>query len=198
MGRPTSLADEQLRKLYRLIRDRDPDDFGFDAALWTRAVVRLLVHREFGLSLSPPTVSKVLGELGLHPARSSPPADVLGAMAVIRARSARAGAKLFFGKVYRVDREGYREEGWPDHVASVIDGRGQIMFHLFPERPDPGHLTDFARRVVGDLSKPAFVVVSGSPDCADSLRRIAGGSHGRLSIFLVPDSRGGGADFMQM
>src|SRR3979409_249450 len=46
-GRPTFLSDEQMLKLRSFIVGRDPRQFSFGVALWTRKIVCDLVHRQF-------------------------------------------------------------------------------------------------------------------------------------------------------
>src|ERR671939_573776 len=44
-GRPRKLTDAQLGELAALIIESDPRKHGFAAALWTREVVRQLIHQ---------------------------------------------------------------------------------------------------------------------------------------------------------
>jgi len=47
----------------------DPRQLQFAFALWTRAIVRELIRREFGAALSEVSVGRLLGKLGLSPQR---------------------------------------------------------------------------------------------------------------------------------
>jgi transposase len=51
-GRPPKLSGSQLRHLYGLVVGNDPRQLRFAFALWTRAMVRELIRREFGVRLS--------------------------------------------------------------------------------------------------------------------------------------------------
>jgi transposase len=53
--------------VYRWINGKNPNPYGFDFALWTRALVRELIQREFGVSLSWASVGALLSRLGLTP-----------------------------------------------------------------------------------------------------------------------------------
>lgn len=64
-GRPCKLSAAQQRQIFGWINGRNPRQYGFDFALWTRQVVRELVQREFGVKLSLATVGGILGRLGL-------------------------------------------------------------------------------------------------------------------------------------
>ncbi len=68
-GRPPKLTGEQMRRLYTLIADTDPRQLQFECALCTREMVRALIRREFGVSLSAVSVGRLLRTLGLSPQR---------------------------------------------------------------------------------------------------------------------------------
>src|SRR5215211_7673096 len=66
-GRPPRLSGGQLQRLYTLVVGNDPRQLQF--ALWTRAIVRELIRREFGAALSEVSVGRLLRKLGLSPQR---------------------------------------------------------------------------------------------------------------------------------
>src|SRR6266508_1277254 len=68
-GRPTILSDEQMVRLYTLIAGKDPRQYSFEFALWTRGLVADLIHRKFGVRLSRVTVGRILKKLGMSPQR---------------------------------------------------------------------------------------------------------------------------------
>jgi transposase len=68
-GRPPSLSGGQLQRLYTLVVGNDPRQLQFAFALWTRAMVRELIGREFGVRLSEVSVGRLLRKLGLSPQR---------------------------------------------------------------------------------------------------------------------------------
>ena len=68
-GRPPKLQGAQLAQLYGLVVANDPHQLRSAFALWTRAMVRKLVRREFGVRLSEISVGRLLRTLGLSPQR---------------------------------------------------------------------------------------------------------------------------------
>jgi transposase len=68
-GRPPKLSGAQLHRIYTLVVGNDPRQLQFTFALWTRAMVRELIRREFGVRLSEVSVGRLLRKLGLSPQR---------------------------------------------------------------------------------------------------------------------------------
>jgi len=68
-GRPRTLSAAQERQVFRWINGKDPRQYGFDFALWTRKVVGALIEREFGVAYSTVNVWRILRELGFSSQR---------------------------------------------------------------------------------------------------------------------------------
>jgi hypothetical protein len=102
---------------------RDPRQFQFDFALWTRRIVRDLIRRQFGVEMTPQGVGLLLRRLGLSPQRPLYGAYQQNPEAVrrwkqeqfpaIREQARREGAEVYFG-----DESGVRT----DHLALRASG----------------------------------------------------------------------------
>ena len=68
-GAPRKLTDAQLRELASLIAATDPRAHGFGVALWTREVIKELIHARFGVDLSVASVGRTLRDLGFSAQR---------------------------------------------------------------------------------------------------------------------------------
>jgi transposase len=66
-GRPRKLTAEQERQVFRWINGKNPRQYPLDGVLWSRAIVRELIQRELGVSLSLASVGSLLARLGLTP-----------------------------------------------------------------------------------------------------------------------------------
>ncbi len=66
-GRPRKLTRAQEQQVLRWINGRNPMQYGFDFGLWTRNLVRELVQREFGITLSLASIGTMLARLNLTP-----------------------------------------------------------------------------------------------------------------------------------
>ena len=66
-GRPPTLTGDQLARLYSIIVGTDPRQLEFEFALWTRNMIREVIGREFGVTMSEVTVGRWLKAMGLSP-----------------------------------------------------------------------------------------------------------------------------------
>ncbi|UNX53172.1 IS630 family transposase [Georgenia sp. TF02-10] len=114
-GRPPKLDGSQLRRLYTLIVGTNPRQLQFDFELWTRAMVREVIRREFGVHLSEVSVGRLLRKLGLSPQRPLWRAWQADPEAVERWKAEefpaiRAAAKAEGATVYFADEAGIRSD----------------------------------------------------------------------------------------
>jgi transposase len=64
-GRPRKLTAGQERQVFRWIDGKNPGQHQREGVLWSRAIVRDLIQREFGVSVSLASVGALLSRLGL-------------------------------------------------------------------------------------------------------------------------------------
>lgn len=64
-GRPKKLSGEHMAWIYRTVVDKGPLQLKFTFALWTRAMIGVLIKRQFGIKLSDASVGRLLRQLGL-------------------------------------------------------------------------------------------------------------------------------------
>src|ERR671930_1038976 len=147
-GRPPRLSGPQLQRIFTLVVGNDPRQLRFAFALWTRAMVRELIRREFGVALSEVSVGRLLRKLGLSPQRPLYRAYQQNPEAVarwkaetypaIRAEAARVGATVYF-----VDEAGVRSDyhagtTWaPVGRTPVVAAQGSVRVAIRPIRPRP-------------------------------------------------------------
>lgn len=66
-GRPRKLTAAQEQQVFRWINGKNPMQYGFDFGLWTCNLVRDLVQRELGVTLSLASIGTMLARLNLTP-----------------------------------------------------------------------------------------------------------------------------------
>src|SRR4029453_3723788 len=115
-GRPRTLTAAQERQVYRWINGKDPRQYGFDFALWTRKIVAELIEREFGGRLGGSAGGQLLAQFGLTAQKPLQRAYQRDPEAIARwqretylrvAKEAKArGAEIYFW-----DESGFRADG---------------------------------------------------------------------------------------
>ncbi len=164
-GRPPKLSDAQLGRLYRLAVGNDPRQLRFASALWTRAMVRGLVHREFGVRLSEPSVGRLLRKLGLSPQRPLYRAWQQDPEAVAR----------------------WKREEYPQIRAQAAKVGAAIWFAAYDGNLNALVFLDFCRRLLHDTSGPVFLVLDGHPvHRSGAVKAFAASTNGRLRLCFLP------------
>jgi transposase len=68
-GAPPKLDGKQMARLSLIVRTKNPLQLQFEYALWTLAMIRELIRREFGVKLSEVSVGRLMKRLGFTPQR---------------------------------------------------------------------------------------------------------------------------------
>jgi len=64
-GRPKKLSGSQIAWLYKTVCNKDPLQFKFPFALWTRRMITRLIQKQLNLMLSESSVGRLLHQMGL-------------------------------------------------------------------------------------------------------------------------------------
>jgi transposase len=212
-GRPTVLSDAQMLQIFSMIAGKDPRQYSFGVALWTRKVIALLIEQKFGLTVSLPTVGRILKKLGmsvqrpLYRAYQQDPEKVRiwkeETYPKIRAMAAEVGATIFFADeaAVRTDHHGgttWAPIGQPPVVTatgerksvnmiSAVSAQGALHFDLFTGRMNAATFIDFCTRLVHDSPTPVFLIVDGARyHSAKAVQEYVQSTHGALTIFFLP------------
>jgi transposase len=212
-GRPPRLSGGQLQRLYTLVVGNDPRQLQFAFALWTRAMVRELIGREFGGRLSEVSVGRLLGRLGLSPQRPLYRAYQQNPQAVarwkaeiypqLRAEAAEVGATIYFADEAGVRSDDHPGTTWAPvgrtpvvattgdrfavNLISAVTANGKLRFAA-----DDGHLNgpvfiDFCRRLLQDSPGPVLLVLDGHRvHRSKAVRAFAASTGGRLRWCFLP------------
>src|SRR6266508_488040 len=193
-GRPPKLSGSQLQRVDTLIVGNDPRQLRFAFALWTRAMVRELIRREFGVRLSEVSVGRLLRKLGLSPQRPLYRAYQQNPEAVarwkaeiypqLRAEAAQAGATISFADEAGVRSDYHAGTTWaPVGRTPVVAATGD----RFGVNLNATVFLDFCRRLLHDASGPVLLVLDGHPvHRSNAVKAFAASTNGRLRLCFLP------------
>jgi transposase len=212
-GRPPKLSGSQLQRLYTLVAGNDPRQLRFAFALWTRAMVRELIGREFGVRLSEPSVGRLLRRLGLSPQRPLYRAYQQSPEAVrcwkaetypqLRTEAAQVGATIYFADEAGVRSDYHAGTTWAPigrtpvvattgdrfavNLISAVTAKGKLRFAAYDGHLNGQVFIDFCRRLLHDTPGPVFVVLDGHPvHRSKAVKAFAASTNGRLRLCFLP------------
>jgi transposase len=212
-GRPPKLSGEQLRRLYTLITGADPRQLRFEFALWTREMIAELIRREFGVTLSPSGVGRLLRRLGLSPQRPLWRAWQADPEAVekwktedfpaIRAQAKTEGATIYFADEAGIRSDYHAGTTWAPvgrtpvvkatgarhslNMVSAVTAQGKLRFATYTGGFTAATFIDFCNRLLADTGHPVYLVVDGHPTHkAKAVKDFVAATDGRLKLFLLP------------
>ena len=64
-GRPRKLQGDMIQWVYRTVAGKDPRQYHFPFALWTRNAIGALIYKRYGIRLSANSVGRLLAQLGI-------------------------------------------------------------------------------------------------------------------------------------
>jgi transposase len=212
-GRPPKLSGPQLARLYGLVVGNDPRQLRFAFALWTRAMVRELIRREFGVALSEVSVGRLLRKLGLSPQRPLYRAYQQNPEAVarwkveeyptIREQAAQVGATIYFADEAGVRSDYHAGTTWAPvgrtpvvastgdrfgvNLISAVTAKGALRFAAYQGSLNGPVFIDFCRRLLHDTAGPVFLVLDGHPvHRSKAVKQFAAATGDRLRLFFLP------------
>jgi transposase len=212
-GRPPKLSGAQLQRLYGLVVGNDPRQLRFAFALWTRAMVRELIGREFGVRLSEVSVGRLLRKLGLSPQRPLYRAYQQNPEAVarwkaetypqLRTEAAQVGASIYFADEAGVRSDDHAGTTWAPvgrtpvvaatgdrfgvNLISAVTAKGALRFAAYEGNLNGRVFIDFCRRLLHDAPGPVFLVLDGHPvHRSKAVKQFAASTNGRLRLCFLP------------
>jgi transposase len=177
-GRPTKITGAQMRWLYRTVVGKNPLQFRFEFALWTRWMVQILLREQFGLKLSLSSVGRLLKRLGLtcqRPLWRAWEQEYPG----LRARAKQAGAAISFSDEAGVRSDYHAGATWGgrgqtpvvpatgqrfglSQISAEI-ARGRLRFMVVKGKLNESRYVEFLERLMHNASLPIFLIVDGHP-----------------------------------
>lgn len=212
-GRPRKLDAKAIRWVYNTVTMKNPLQLRFPFALWTCGMLVDLIKRQFGISLSRSSVSRLLKQLGLSPQRPLRRAYQQNPEAVeqwlkddfprIRKEAQKVGATIYFADEAGVRSDYHSGTTWSIrgqtpvvsgtgarfglNVISVVNRQGKLRFMVFNGRLNGDLFIQFLRRLLYGASHPIFLIVDGHPaHRSAAVRKFVASTEGKLRLFYLP------------
>jgi len=212
-GRPKKLAGDHLAWIYRSVVDKDPLQLKFSFALWTRAMIGVLIKRQFGIKLSDASVGRLLHQLGLscqkplfRAYQKNPQAVTQWKQAIfpeIKKRAKKVGATIYFQDESGIRSDFHSGTTWAPkgqtpvieatgarfslNMMSAISTRGQLRFMVIKGGVSAEHTCDFLNRLMYHAAKPVFLIWDGHPTHrSKKVNECVASFDGKLEIYTLP------------
>lgn len=212
-GRKPKLTRRQKSQVFRWINGKNPMQYGFDFALWTRAIVRELILRKFKIRLGVTSVGSLLAELNLTAQKPLQRAYQRDPEAIERwqrhifpalVKQAKAeGAEIYFwdesgfradavqgktwavrGKTPVVNRPGQRQS---ISAASAVNAKGAFWFATYQGGLTGEWFVELLKQLMYRRRKPLHLVVDGLPAHKKAVvKEYVTGTKGRLTLHFLP------------
>jgi transposase len=212
-GRPKRLSGSQLKWIYKAVTSKNPMQLQFSFALWTRAMIRTLIQRKYGVKLSVTSVGRLLAQMGLSCQKPLSRAFEQDATLVkrwmehdfpkLRALAKKEGAAVFFSDESGVRSDFHAGTTWGVrgktpiihhtgkrfhlNMLSAISAKGELRFMTSRKRISATLFIEFLRRLITNYPRRIFLIVDGLPaHKAKVVQRFLATVADRIRLFFLP------------
>jgi transposase len=212
-GPAPKLTDRQMVQLRGIVIGKEPRQLELGYALWTRALVRELIIRKFGVEFTLPAVGNILRQLGLSPQRplvrayEQDPERVRAwkeeVYPTIQAEAKAAGAGVFFGDEAAVRTDYHAGTTWAPvgrtpvvrgtgnrqsiNMISAVSARGKLHFSFVEGTTNAESFIAYLKKLLHDIPGKIFLIVDGhSAHTAKKTRQFVEDNTDRLKLFFLP------------
>lgn len=212
-GASPKLDSKQMKKLAWIVRAKNPLQLKFEFALWTLAMVRELIRREFRVKLSEVSVGRILKRLGFTPQRPLYRAWQQDKALVklwqiqdypaIAKRAKRENALVFFADESGVRSDYHTGTTWAPqgrtpvvkatgarfglNMLSAVNALGHFRFMTVEGRVTATVFREFLKRLIAGLDRKVFLIVDGHPTHkAKLVMKFVQENAERIELFFLP------------
>jgi transposase len=212
-GRPPKLTPAQEREVFRCMDGKHPHQYGFDFALWSRAIVAAFVLERFDVVLSVTSVGTMLKRLGLTVQKPLKRAYQRNPEAIAQWTdetfpSIAAQAKSDNADIYFWDESGFRADSvygktWalkgqtpvvqvPGQrqsisAASAVNSKGGFWFATYQGAMDGEVFVELLQKMMHKRKKPVHLVVDGLPAHKRLIvKEYVQSTNGKLTMHFLP------------
>ncbi|MGB4189379.1 MAG: IS630 family transposase [Syntrophales bacterium] len=212
-GRPRKLNGHMIQWVYRTVVGKDPRQYHFPFALWTRKAIGSLIYKKYGVRLSANSVGRLLAQLGitaqkpLWKAYQQDPERVRKWVQeeypAIEKEARRLKAEIWFA-----DESGLRSDyhagttwGVKGHtpvvkstgaryrlnMISAVNRRGGMRFMIEEKGVNADVICRFLDRLMAGSKAPVFLIWDGHPvHKSGQVKKTVESYEGKLRLYLLP------------
>jgi transposase len=212
-GRPRKLNGRIIHWVYQVVVGKDPRQYKFPFALWTRTAIATLIDQRYDIRLSVNSVGRLLAQLGITPqkplwrAYQQDPERVRQWVQEeypsIAKEAKRLKAEIWFADESGVRSDYHAGTTWGLkgktpvvrttgarhrlNMLSVVNRRGRMRFMIEKDGVNGEVMCRFLDRLMVGSSKPVFLIWDGHPThkSLEVAEKIRS-YEGRLRVFLLP------------
>ncbi len=212
-GRPRKLKGRMIAWIYRVVVGKDPRQYRFPFALWTRSTIAAVIDEKYGIRLSVNSVGRLLAQLGITPqkplwrAYQQDPERVQkwvqGDYPAIAKEARRLKAEIWFGDEAGVRSDYHAGTTWGRrgqtpvvkstgaryrlNMLSAVNRRGRMRFMIEKGALNAGAVCRFLERLMAGSTKPVFLIWDGHPMHKSSkVAHVVKRYEGKLRLYLLP------------
>jgi len=212
-GATPKVNAKQMKKLAKIIHEKDPLQYKFDFALWTLAIIRELIRQLFNIHISEVSVGRLMKRLGFSPQRPLYRAWQQDPVMVenwrkteypkIAKRAKRENALIFFadesgirsdyhsgttwalqGKTPIVKATGAR---YSYNMISAVNVMGHFRYMIVEGGVNAHVFLQFIQRLITGINRKVFLIVDGHPTHkAKVVKSFIDANKDRIELFLLP------------
>lgn len=212
-GRPPRLTGKMMKWIYNTVVQKNPFQFRFEFALWTRDMIREIINDKYKIKLSLSSVSRLLKQLGLTCQRPIFKAWQQNEQQVnnwlkkvfpkLKLRAKDERAEIYFADEAGVRSDYHSGTTWSPkgqtpivektgarfsmNMISALSPRGDFRFMVVEGSVKGKVFVEFLKRLLVGSKKKIFLIVDGHPTHRSKLtKEFVSSTNGKLELFYLP------------